>query len=53
MVPVSALADGSDGLLARFAGELGDLEIRAAATVGGNLCASGGSPRRKATSARR
>ena len=42
MVPVAALADGPDEVLARFAGELGDLEIRAAATVGGNLCASPG-----------
>jgi carbon-monoxide dehydrogenase medium subunit len=42
MVPVSALADGPDGLLARFAQRIGDLEVRAAATVGGNLCASGG-----------
>jgi CO/xanthine dehydrogenase FAD-binding subunit len=42
MVPVSALAEGPDELLARFAGELGDLEVRAAATVGGNLCASPG-----------
>ena len=42
MVPVAALADGADEVLARFARELGDLEIRAAATVGGNLCASPG-----------
>ncbi len=42
MVPVSALADGQEGLLARFAAELGDLEVRAAATVGGNLCAAPG-----------
>jgi carbon-monoxide dehydrogenase medium subunit len=42
MVPVAALAEAPDELLARFAGELGDLEIRAAATVGGNLCASPG-----------
>ena len=41
MVPVAALAEG-DGLLARFAQQLGDLEVRAAATVGGNLCGSGG-----------
>ena len=40
MVPVAALAEG-DGLLARFAQQLGDLEVRAAATVGGNLCGSG------------
>jgi CO/xanthine dehydrogenase FAD-binding subunit len=41
MVPVAALADG-DGLLARFAEQVADLEVRAAATVGGNLCASAG-----------
>jgi carbon-monoxide dehydrogenase medium subunit len=41
MVPVSALAEG-DGLLARFAGQVADREVRAAATVGGNLCGSGG-----------
>ena len=42
MVPVAALAEGGEGLLARFAQQLGDLEVRAAATVGGNLCGSGG-----------
>jgi carbon-monoxide dehydrogenase medium subunit len=42
MVPVAALAAGSDELLARFAREIGDLEVRAAATVGGNLCATPG-----------
>lgn len=42
MVPVSALASGPDELLARFASQVGDLEVRAAATVGGNLCASAG-----------
>ena len=42
MVPVAALADGPDGLLARFARRVADLEVRAAATVGGNLCGSGG-----------
>jgi aerobic carbon-monoxide dehydrogenase medium subunit len=41
MVPVAAIAEG-DGLLARFAGQVADLEVRAAATVGGNLCGSGG-----------
>ena len=40
MVPVAALADGADELLARFAAEIGDREVRAGATVGGNLCAS-------------
>jgi carbon-monoxide dehydrogenase medium subunit len=42
MVPVAALAEGPDGLLARFAQRVADLEVRAAATVGGNLCGSGG-----------
>ena len=42
MVPVAALADGADELLARFAAEIGDREVRAGATVGGNLCASPG-----------
>src|SRR5258705_2560827 len=41
-VPVALLADGTNELLARFAREIGDLEVRAAATVGGNLCASAG-----------
>jgi CO/xanthine dehydrogenase FAD-binding subunit len=41
-VPVAALADGADELLARFAAEIGDREVRAGATVGGNLCASPG-----------
>ena len=42
MVTVATLADGADGLLARFAQQVGDGEIRAAATVGGNLCATAG-----------
>jgi CO/xanthine dehydrogenase FAD-binding subunit len=42
MVPIAVLADEPDGLLVRFAQQIGDLEVRAAATVGGNLCASGG-----------
>ena len=37
-----ARRSGPDELLARFAREIGDLEIRAAATVGGNLCAPPG-----------
>ena len=41
MTPVSALAEG-DGLLARFAGEIADREVRAAATIGGNICAPRG-----------
>jgi CO/xanthine dehydrogenase FAD-binding subunit len=42
MVTVAALADGSDELLARFARQVGDPEVRAGATVGGNLCATAG-----------
>ena len=42
MTTVAALADADDGLLARFAREVADREVRAAATVGGNLCASPG-----------
>jgi CO/xanthine dehydrogenase FAD-binding subunit len=42
MVTVAALADGSDELLARFARQVGDREVRAGATVGGNLCATAG-----------
>lgn len=40
--PVAKLAQGPDELLARFARQIGDLEVRAAATVGGNLCAPPG-----------
>ena len=39
---VAKLAEGPDELLARFAGEIGDREVRAAATIGGNLCATPG-----------
>jgi carbon-monoxide dehydrogenase medium subunit len=42
MVTVSELARGDDGLLRRFAREIGDREVRAGATVGGNLCATAG-----------
>jgi CO/xanthine dehydrogenase FAD-binding subunit len=43
MVTVSRLARGDvDDLLTRFAREVGDREIRAGATIGGNLCASAG-----------
>jgi carbon-monoxide dehydrogenase medium subunit len=42
MVTVSQLARGDDSLLRRFARELGDREVRAGATVGGNLCATAG-----------
>jgi carbon-monoxide dehydrogenase medium subunit len=40
--PVSALVDLPDRPLADFAGQLADFEIRAAATIGGNLCAPAG-----------
>jgi carbon-monoxide dehydrogenase medium subunit len=40
--PVSALVDLPDGPLADFAAHVADLEIRAAATIGGNLCAPPG-----------
>jgi aerobic carbon-monoxide dehydrogenase medium subunit len=39
MTPVAAL---TDGLLGRFAAEIGDGEVRRGATVGGNLCAPPG-----------
>src|SRR5438128_1600138 len=42
MVTVSALARGTDELLRRFAREVGDREVRAGATIGGNLCATAG-----------
>ena len=42
MVPVAALAEGDEPLLARFASEVADGEVRRAATVGGNLCAPAG-----------
>jgi carbon-monoxide dehydrogenase medium subunit len=42
MTTVAALAESDDGLLARFAREVADREVRAAATVGGNLCAPPG-----------
>ena len=42
MVTVSTLVDSSEPLLARFAQQVADLEVRAAATVGGNLCAPAG-----------
>jgi aerobic carbon-monoxide dehydrogenase medium subunit len=42
MVPVAALAEMEDGPLARFALQVADLEVRAAATIGGNLCAPAG-----------
>jgi carbon-monoxide dehydrogenase medium subunit len=40
--PVSALVDLPDEPLADFAAHLADLEIRAVATIGGNLCAPPG-----------
>ena len=42
MVPVSALAESQDGVLARFAEEIADPEVRRRATVGGNLCSPPG-----------
>src|SRR5512133_739967 len=42
MTTLSAIASGDDPLLARFAREIADAEVRSAATVGGNLCASEG-----------
>src|SRR3954454_24067398 len=42
MVSLAALAEGPNDLLARFARTVGDREIRAAATIGGNLCAPPG-----------
>jgi carbon-monoxide dehydrogenase medium subunit len=42
MVPISALVDGPDALLSRFAGHVADGEVRRAATVGGNLSAPAG-----------
>jgi carbon-monoxide dehydrogenase medium subunit len=42
MTTISALIDGTDDLLTRFAEHVGDREVRQTATVGGNLCASSG-----------
>jgi CO/xanthine dehydrogenase FAD-binding subunit len=42
MAPVAALAEGPDDLLARFAAQIGDREVRVSATLGGNLCATPG-----------
>jgi CO/xanthine dehydrogenase FAD-binding subunit len=42
MVTVAALVDGPDELLAETARHIADGEVRRSATVGGNLCASGG-----------
>ena len=42
MVPVSALVDSSEAVLAEAARHLADLEVRRNATIGGNLCAPGG-----------
>ena len=41
-VPVAALADGEEEVLARFARYIADREVRRSATVGGNLCAPPG-----------
>jgi len=40
MVPVGALVDLAEPLLAEAASHLADREVRASATVGGNLCAT-------------
>jgi CO/xanthine dehydrogenase FAD-binding subunit len=42
MTTLNAIASGDDPLLARFAREIADAEVRSAATVGGNLCAAEG-----------
>ena len=39
MATLASLVDGDDPLLARFASEMADVEVRRAGTVGGNLCA--------------
>jgi carbon-monoxide dehydrogenase medium subunit len=39
MTTLAAIAAGDEPLLARFAREIADAEVRNAATVGGNLCA--------------
>jgi carbon-monoxide dehydrogenase medium subunit len=43
MVPVAALTEAPDEVLATVAGQIADGEVRRTATVGGNLCASAGS----------
>ncbi len=42
MTTLNAIAAGDESLLARFAREIADAEVRSAATVGGNLCAAEG-----------
>jgi CO/xanthine dehydrogenase FAD-binding subunit len=42
MVPVAALVDGPEPLLARYAVHVADGEVRRNATVGGNICAPPG-----------
>jgi aerobic carbon-monoxide dehydrogenase medium subunit len=42
MTTIAALVENTDDLLTRFAEHLGDREVRATATLGGNLCASPG-----------
>jgi carbon-monoxide dehydrogenase medium subunit len=42
MTTLSAVASGEEPLLARFASEIADREVRSAATVGGNVCAPEG-----------
>jgi CO/xanthine dehydrogenase FAD-binding subunit len=42
MTTITALIEGTDDLLTRFAEHIGDREVRRTATVGGNLCAAPG-----------
>src|SRR5436190_234024 len=42
MVPLSVLAGGSEPLLAEYASDIADNEVRRNATVGGNVCAPSG-----------
>jgi CO/xanthine dehydrogenase FAD-binding subunit len=42
MTTLEAIAEGDEPLLARFAREIADAEVRRAATVGGNICAEEG-----------
>ena len=42
MTPISALVDGPEPLLARYAARVADIEVRRNATVGGNICAPPG-----------
>lgn len=42
MVPLAAIADGDEPLLARYAANIADAEVRRSATVGGNVAAPPG-----------